>query len=50
MGILAGPEGKIKSGTVTDLSFSPDFTGVALDNALHRGQPDACAFKFRNCV
>src|SRR5579871_3680823 len=36
---------KIKSCALTHRPLRPHLSPVALDDALHRGQPDTCAFK-----
>jgi len=39
-------EGKVKGGAAARRGFGPNFSLVAVDDALDDGQPNACAFKF----
>jgi hypothetical protein len=42
----AAGQGERETGPAVDLAFGPDAAAVALDNALHQGQPHPGAFKF----
>src|SRR6202451_4156320 len=43
--VMAGTNGEVKSCPLIHFGFGPGASAMFLHDALHRGQPDACAFE-----